>query len=366
MLLPMSSFKNLLKGCLLFALQAPAVVVFSQSNADSMLHFIANNRSRASLYVIKNDTLIAKLNETELMPLASTVKLMIAVEFAKQVGSQIINEDSLIALSELDKYYLPNTDGGAHSAWLAYEKTIGHDKTDSAKLIDIAKGMMMFSSNANAEYLLDLVGMDNVKSNVQLFGLNNHTAIFPIVSSLMLYQNPRKLKEKDIINGIKALPEEAYCKTIFQIHNALKYDTTLKKKFKLNDLTPKMQQLWSERLTASTTKDYVQLCSILNKRRYLNADSYGIIAEVVESIMEDKDNQKVYKQFGLKNGSTAFVLTEAFYATMQTGEMIEAAYFFNNLTVAENLLLQGWLNDFRIAITQNEAYRQRLMIALKK
>jgi D-alanyl-D-alanine carboxypeptidase len=224
----------------------------------------------------------------------------------------------------------------------------------------------MFSSNANAEYLLDLVGMDNVKSNVQLFGLDNHTAIFPIVSSLMLYQNPRKMKEKNIIKGIKELSEEAYCKTIFQIHNALKYDTTLKKKFNLADLTINMQQLWSERLTASTTKNYVQLCSILNKRKYLNANSYGIISEIVEFIMENKNNQKIYKQFGIKNGSTAFVLTEAFYATMQSGEKIEAAYFFNNLTIAENLLLQGWLNDFRIGLTQNEAFRKKLMTTFQK
>jgi len=362
----MSSFKYVVKGCLLFVLQLQFVTVLSQSKADSMLQFIIANKDRASLYVTKNDTLQARLNENKLMPLASTVKLMIAIEFAKQAGSYIINEDSLIALVELDRYYLPNTDGGAHTAWLAYEKTIGHLKKDSVHLIDIAKGMMMFSSNANAEYLLDLVGMDNVKSNVQLFGLDNHTAIFPIVSSLMLYQNPRKIKEKDILNGIKALPEEAYCKTIFQIHNALKYDTILKKKFNPADLTVKMQQLWSDRLTASTTKNYVQLCSILNKRRYLTANSYGIIADIVEFFMEDEDNQKIYKQFGIKNGSTAFILTEAFYATMQSGEKIEAAYFFNNLSITENLLLQGWLNDFRIELTQNDAFRKKLITAFKK
>jgi len=362
----MSSFKYVVKGCLLFVLQLQFVTVLSQSKADSMLQFIIANKDRASLYVTKNDTLQARLNENKLMPLASTVKLMIAIEFAKQAGSYIINEDSLIALVELDRYYLPNTDGGAHTAWLAYEKTIGHLKKDSVHLIDIAKGMMMFSSNANAEYLLDLVGMDNVKSNVQLFGLDNHTAIFPIVSSLMLYQNPRKIKEKDILNGIKALTEEAYCKTIFQIHNALKYDTILKKKFNPADLTVKMQQLWSDRLTASTTKNYVQLCSILNKRRYLTANSYGIIADIVEFFMEDEDNQKIYKQFGIKNGSTAFILTEAFYATMQSGEKIEAAYFFNNLSITENLLLQGWLNDFRIELTQNDAFRKKLITAFKK
>ncbi len=334
--------------------------VFGQAGADSMLQFISNNKKRASVCVLKNDSIIAKLNETRLMPLASTVKLLIAVEFAKQCGSSFIKEDSLIALTELDKYYFANTDGGAHPAWLGFEKSQLHIIRDSVKLIDVARGMMMFSSNANAEYLLDLLGLDNVKNNVQLFGLTNHTAVFPLAASLMLYQNPRKLKESAILKAIKDLPEEAYCKTILQIHNALKYDTVLKKKFRPEDLSEKMQKLWSDRLTASTTKDYTHLCSILNNRRYLNANSYGVVAEVIEYIMENPLNRKIYKQFGLKNGSTAFVLTEAFYATLLSGEKIEAAYFFNDLTPQENEDLQHWLNDFRIGLTQNESFRKKV------
>lgn len=358
--------KKLWSFFLLCSLLSQSCFIYGQSNADSMLQFISNNRSKASLYLIRNDTLLAKLNELNLMPLASTVKLLIAIEFAKQTGSNIISEDSTIAINELDKYYLPNTDGGAHPAWLEYEKKILHLKNDSIQLIDVARGMMMFSSNANAEYLLDLLGLDNVKSNVQLFGLDNHTAIFPIVSSLMLYQNPRKVKESQILKGINKLNEEAYCKTIFQIHYALKFDTILKKKFNPADLSVKMQKLWSDRLTASSTKNYAQLCSILNNRRYLDATSYGIIADIIEFIMESPLNQKIYKKFGIKNGSTAFVLTEAFYATMHNGTKIEAAYFFNDLTPSENLQLQGWLNDFRIGLTQDENFQKKVLAAFKK
>ena len=337
-----------------------------QAKADSLLQFILKNKDRASLYIIKNDSILAKQNENTLMPLASTVKILIAIEFAKQAAGNVIDENKLVAITEPDKYYLPLTDGGAHPAWLRYERGKNHIQQDSIKRIDIARGIIMFSSNANAEYLLDLLGLDNVNNNTQLFGLTEHTAVFPLVSSLFLYQNPRSAKEASIIKGIKKLSEEEYCKTIYQIHNALKYDTALKKKFRPQDLSMNMQQLWSNRLTASNTKKYAQLCSILNNRRFLDANTYGVLADMLETIMEQPSNQKIYKHFGIKNGSTAFVLTEAFYSTLRDGLKIEAAYFFNNLTLQENTQLQSWLNDFGIALTQSEAFRIKTVLTFKK
>ena len=45
-------------------------------------------------------------------------KIIIAVEFAKQVSEGKINRDEQISLQELEKYYVKNTDGGAHPDWL--------------------------------------------------------------------------------------------------------------------------------------------------------------------------------------------------------------------------------------------------------
>lgn len=87
--------------------------------ADSLLNFIALNKSRASLFLQQNDTTVAALNENMLMPLASTVKVMVAIEFSKQAALHVLNEDKYVALSELNRYYLPNTDGNAHPNWIA-------------------------------------------------------------------------------------------------------------------------------------------------------------------------------------------------------------------------------------------------------
>jgi D-alanyl-D-alanine carboxypeptidase len=349
-----------------------AVIVFfgsamvrAQQYADSVLNFIAANKTRAALYLVRNDTVLAKQNENKLMPLASTVKIMVAVEFAKQAASGIIDEDSYVAIQELDKYYLPNTDGGAHPQWLGYEKMKKHIKEDSIKLVDVARGMIIFSSNANTEYLMDLLGLDNVKNNIQLFGLQQHTAIYPLVSSLYMYQNPKGAKEGKILKAIKQMPEEQYCKFIALIHNQLKYDSSFKAKFRPQDLSMKMQKVWSDRLPASTVKEYVQVCKILNTRKFLEPDAYGVLAEVLESLMESTANQKWLKHAGTKGGSTAWVLTKALYATTQANTAIEVAYFFNDLTEKENATLQKWLNAFELKMLKDEAFRQQVAMALK-
>ncbi|MEO5942263.1 MAG: serine hydrolase [Ferruginibacter sp.] len=338
-----------------FCLQTQA-----QSNADSLLNFIAKNKDRSSIYLVQNDTVLAHLNENVLMPLASTVKIMVAIEFAKQAAAGVISENKNVALSELNKYYLPNTDGGAHPNWIAYEKSLGHIQNDSIKLINVARGMIMFSSNANTEYLMDLLGLDNVKNNIQLFGLKQHTTIYPLVASLFMYQNPKHKSEESILKGISRLSSEQYCRFIYDMHNALKYDTVLKASFRPQDLTLKMQKAWSDRLPAGTTKEYVRICEILNERKYFDANTYRILSEALESIMENPANRQWLKHAGMKGGSTNWILTKALYATTNDDTKIEMAYFFNNLSPAENTRLQRWMNDFELELLRNYSFRQKV------
>ena len=328
--------------------------------ADSFLNFIKTNKDRASLYITRNDTIIAYLNETQLMPLASTVKLLVAVEFAKQVGDGLIFKNSEVALDELDKYYLPGTDGGAHPKWLEYEKKRNHLSNDSVRLIDVARGMIMFSSNANAEYLMDLLGINNIRSNINLFGLKNHTDIYPLASSLFLYQNPKGLREDKILKAISKLSPENYIKYVNAMHTQLKFNKMFKATFRPQDLTIDMQRLWSSRLPASTTKDYVHLASILNNRNFMNDSAFKVISEVMEFPMENEIYKKAYKQIGLKGGSTAFVLTHVLYLTTINNTKYEMAIFFNNLEPKEEKMLEGWLDYFEASIIYDPSFRRKL------
>ena len=334
--------------------------LFAQTTADSLLNFIKANPKRSSLYLAQNDTMLAHLNENAMMPLASTVKILVAVEFAKQAANKIFDQNEMVSLIELEKYYLPNTDGGAHKNWIAYEKQLNHIKNDSVALINVARGMIIFSSNANTEYLMDLVGLDNITNNNELLGIKRHTRIYPLVASLYMYQNPKKKSEEYILRGINSLSEEQYCRYAYDMHKALKYDTVLKSKFRPQDLTMKMEKAWSDRLPASTTKDYVNVCRVLNNRKYFDSGTYVILAKVLETIMENPANRQWLAHAGTKGGSTAWVLTKAIYATTKKNTKIEMAYFFNNLTLQENGMLQGWMNNFELNVLSNNAFRKKV------
>lgn len=328
--------------------------------ADSFFNFINANKTRASVFITRNDTVIAHLNENKLMPLASTVKIMIAIEFAQQSAHELINENSYVQLSELDKYYIPNTDGGAHPSWLSYAKKNKAIDGDSVKLIDVARGMIMFSSNANAEYLMDLLGFDNVKDNITLFKLKQHTAIYPFASAMFLYRIPKKSTEDKLIKTLSNLSDKKYSMEAYDMHMNLKEDSSFKETFQLEQFSLKLQKLWSNRLPASTTKEYIQIAQALNKREVLEEDAFFPISEILEFPMENKAFQSVFKHYGVKGGSTGFVLTHVIYCTMKDDTRMELAIFFNDLSPAEEKKLEGWLDPFEAQVIFDDVFRNKL------
>lgn len=355
--------KNILLFILLLSM---GVSLQAQSPADSLLNFLVSHKDNSSLYLVKNDTILARLNEHKKMPLASTVKILVAIEFAKQVGAGVLEENTLVSLKELDKYYIPLTDGGAHEGWLAYEKKLGHINNDSVSLLNIARGMILFSSNANTEFLMDLLGIDNVKNNLQLMGITEHTPVQYLVASLFMYQNPKKKSEKSILKGIKNLNDQQYARYIFDMHKALAYDTVLKEKFNPADLTFTMQKLWSDRLTASNTYSYAKIGNILNNRKIFGTATYDCLKKVLETVMENPGNQSWLSHAGMKGGSTIWVLTKMLYATtLPDNSKIELAYFFNDLDPAQNTKMQKWMNDFEYQVLTNPAFREKIRVALK-
>ena len=95
-------------------------VYYFKSDKMVVLNFIKDNPDKASIKLVRNDSVLANINSNRIQPLASTVKLIVTIEYAEQVAAGIINPDELIDLNELDVFYVENSDGGAHSAWLKY------------------------------------------------------------------------------------------------------------------------------------------------------------------------------------------------------------------------------------------------------
>ncbi|HTB52231.1 MAG TPA: serine hydrolase [Ferruginibacter sp.] len=331
---------------------------------DSLLNFINANKTRASFYLVKNDDPLAALNADKPMQLAQVTNIMIAVAFAQQATNGTFDENAFVPISDIDKYYMPILDSVAQTNWLQDENDQQNIRNDSVSLMEIARGMVMYNSNANAEYLLDILGLDDVENNIQLFGLKHHSGIFPLPSSLFIYQNQKNYTQKALLKKIRNMSNKQYCKLTYVDHESLKNDTGYKSTFVAKDFTTKMQKLWSSKLSTCTIGDYINVCSALNDRKLFTDVTYQILEEILESYMENPDMQKVFKHVGMISGSTPYVFTKLVYGTTIDNKRVEMAYFFNNLTPDESKNISRWSDDFDYKMLTNNRFRLKVAYIL--
>jgi D-alanyl-D-alanine carboxypeptidase len=330
------------------------------AKADSFFYFIKANPLRSSVYITQNDTAIARLNENKLMPLASTVTMLVAIEFAQQSTHEQINENTFVPVADVEKFYIPFIDSAAFNTWLDKAKAGNEIKNGTIKLVDIARGMIMYGCYTNADYLMDLLGFDAVKDNIALLKLKQHTAIYPFAGSLFTFHIPKKSSEDKLLKALSKYSDKKYSMEAYYNHLDLKNDSSFKETFSPERFTPKLQKMWNENLPASTAKEYVAVAAVLNNREVLDEDAFFPIAEVLEYPMEKKEFQKLYKHFGAKTGKTPFIFTRVIYFTLKNGTRMESAIFFNGLSPTEEKKLEDWQPAFEAQFLSDPVFRSKL------
>src|SRR5699024_1711779 len=131
----------------------------------------------SSFMFAKNDSSLVSYQANDRRPLASTMKIIIAIEYAEQVAQDKIDPQQKVSLEEPGRFYLKGTDGGAHPGWLEEMKEKDRIEDGKVALHDIAKGMITYSSNANTDYLLSVLGIDEVNQRIEKLGLKHHEPI---------------------------------------------------------------------------------------------------------------------------------------------------------------------------------------------
>ncbi|CAH8248248.1 class A beta-lactamase-related serine hydrolase [Paenibacillus melissococcoides] len=86
-----------------------------------------------------------------IMPLASMVKIMVAIEYAQQAAEGKIDPNESVKLAQIDKYYLPNLDGGAQPAWMEILKAQKLIKEDAVPLEEVANRGLCSSAIQNEQ-----------------------------------------------------------------------------------------------------------------------------------------------------------------------------------------------------------------------
>jgi len=323
---------------------------------ERIVEFIKENPKRIAISLSQNEKVLAEHNENKMLPLASTVKVIIAIEYAYQVAEGKLNPNQKLSISDLKKYHYPATDGGAHKAWLS---KLELEKDSIVSLSEIAKGMIKYSSNANTEYLIDLLELQNINSRIELLGMEKHDPIYYLVSSLFIKDYLFSgISNIEAIERIRDLSNDDYRNACMEIHKQLKEGTL--KNDSLNDFGLAIQKVWSDRLPASTAKEYRQLMEKLNSKSVLPKELHQQLDPILEFVMENPLNQEWLKHSGSKGGSTASLLTKALYATDKKGNRVNLSYFLNDLSTLETIQLQMSMNSFELAILQEEDFRNHI------
>ena len=86
----------------------------SRENPDFVLKYLQDNPETTSLYVGANGEKQIDYQSEVVRPLASVVKILIAIEYAMQIDSGQLDKDTMVPLDNLKRFYFEGTDGGAH------------------------------------------------------------------------------------------------------------------------------------------------------------------------------------------------------------------------------------------------------------
>ena len=347
-------------GAITLILGIAAYALF-RDNPDYVIKHLKENPEASSLYFAENGVPVITYQSTITRPLASTVKILIAIEYAMQVEENKIQKDSKVSLDELNRFYIKNTDGGAHEAWLDAIKRDGGIENNEVSLHDVAKGMITYSSNANTEYLIHLLGIDAINERKTALGLAQHEDVYPIVSALLISEFIEKdgMSEKELINALNEMSMEQYRTLAKSL--SLKIQTgEINASETTFDRSPAVQRVWSDRLIGASANDYGKLLALIS-----NDELPSVAAETMRDVMEwpiqlNKENLKRYAHIGAKGGSTLFILNNAKYVESLKGDKYELVLLFDDLNFIKRLLLNNNWNSFESKLMSSADYRDKV------
>ena len=343
-------------GAIVATLTIVAFILFKPKPSYT-LNYLKKNPEKTSLYVAHDNDTIITHHSDQPRPLASVVKIIIALEYAYQIDHENIAKEQIVSLDTLDHYYIENTDGGAHEAWINYLDEENKIDNNEVALHEVAKGMITFSSNANTDYLIDLLGVDNINDRKSDFELTDHDDVYPLVGAILISQNyKQEIDDSNWKQQLRNISNKEYK------HLALDYSEQMKTN-EINkeiDLTVNEQRIWSDRLPKAPAATYGKLLHMIASEQFPEEVS-TMMRDLMEWPMEMyEENKDLYKHFGAKGGSTAFVYNQAIYGETLDGQPFEIVLFMDDLSIWQSIMALIHTDAFIMEIIHNEDFLKKV------
>ncbi len=281
------------------------------------------------------------LNPDVPMPLASVVKIIHLVAYAEAVAARELDPTTTIFLDELEAFYLPNIDLGAHTRALSELEELGRIFGDPPAVLrdEVPRMMIASSSNAATDYLHLLLGQRTIEETAVDLGLESQTAPCPFLGQflvmgnhIMSSSNSHQSWEQYLAQPQRFGQDAMLLTETFSNDDEFR-ETAIAWRNRTRQPTGQTQRLFTQDFNAQgSATDYAALMARIAQNGLSSPESSYIARRFLEWPMRFPDNQALFSNLGYKNGSFPGILTTVYYAYPQ-GETVPivVAIFFRDL-----------------------------------
>ncbi|HEX6384934.1 MAG TPA: serine hydrolase [Anaerolineae bacterium] len=280
------------------------------------------------------------LNADMPMPLASVVKVIHLVAYAEAVAGGRLNPLSPVLLPDLEAYYLPRSDLGAHTRALRELEDEGRvvAELEQTRMEDVPWLMIRHSSNAAMDYLHLVLGQSLIEETAVALGLASQTAPCPFLGQFLAMGNhTRSGSDRSAIDAYLDDPA-TYGRDVMLFTDAYRSSAAFRQQeidWRGDFRRPARdtQRYFSHQLNAQgSARDYANLIARIAQNGLSNGESSFTARRYLEWPMRFPNNQEIFSNLGYKNGSLPGILTTVYYAYPK-GEVtpVVVALFFRDL-----------------------------------
>lgn len=297
-------------------------------------------------YRVGDEEAGAYLNADVPMPLASVVKLINLVAYVEAAAAGRLHPNSIVTIDELERYYIPGLDLGAHRAAVKELEAVSRilPNPPSVRLEEIPWMMIRHSSNAAADYLHLRLGQTTIEETAVALGLTSQTAPCPFLGQFLAMSNHTRAGGSDVDAVLSYIEEpRRYGNEAMQLAQTYANDALFRQSEIEDRRRPSIfaQRLFSDNLNPkASAREYAALIARIAQNGLSNAESSFLARRYLEWPMRFPVNQELFSNLGYKNGAMPGVLTTVYYA-YRIGESapVVVALFYRDLP---NRTYQRW------------------------
>lgn len=325
---------------------------------DAFLEWLRANRSHAGFvaYALGEQNRAILLNPDEKFPLASTRKVLILGAYGLAVAAGRLNPAQRVDVGDVERWYWPNTDGGAHPQAIADWRARGRiDAMSTVSLDDVAWAAIRWSDNAAADYLLARVGGPGAAAAfASREGMVEQDPVLPILGEFAAWATVPLRMWRALTPARRSQRAEEIA--------ASTNPTTIAHLFLPHDISG-----YVDASPAGTPRDWALLMSLLYDGRGLPDRANATIRRTLEwPLVAFPENRTKISRFGTKGGSLPGTITEASYLRPAGRPPVMIALFLRDLSSSDYASFRKTFvhQAFLAAIAGNRHFRDKVRRAL--